>query len=227
MARAAPPAPARGPYRTGEETRAALLHAGLSLFGTLGYAATATRAVAARAGVAIPAIGYHFGGKAGLYLACADHVVARYQHRMAAPLAALADRLPHADPAEARRALETMLHHLVAMLAQHEGEDTAWLTFMLREMGGSGPAHDRLYAGLWGPGLALVALAVARWRGRDAVLPTDRLDALLVLSMPSVFAYAAPVATRFGGWSRIDPALAATITERIGLLLDGLSPSPA
>ena len=60
----------------GDATRLALIHAALDLFGAKGFEASSTRAVAAAAGANLGSIAYHFGGKQGLRLACADHVVA-------------------------------------------------------------------------------------------------------------------------------------------------------
>ena len=59
----------------GEPTRAALFASALDLFGAKGFDAASTRAIAAAAGANVASIAYHFGGKEGLRLACADHVV--------------------------------------------------------------------------------------------------------------------------------------------------------
>ncbi len=58
----------------GEATRAALIEAGLKLFGTHGYDAVSTRQIADAAEANIGSIAYHFGGKPGLRLACAQFV---------------------------------------------------------------------------------------------------------------------------------------------------------
>ena len=60
-----------------DATRAALVAAGLDLFGRRGFEATSTREIAAAAGVNLAAIAYHFGSKDGLRLACADFIAAR------------------------------------------------------------------------------------------------------------------------------------------------------
>ena len=72
IAKTAPQAPSEG---RGDATRLALIHAALDLFGAKGFEASSTRAVAAAAGANLGSIAYHFGGKQGLRLACADHVV--------------------------------------------------------------------------------------------------------------------------------------------------------
>ena len=63
-------------YSRGERTRARLVAAGLELFGQRGFAAS-TREIAAAAGLNAPALQYYFNNKEGLYIACADHVVAQ------------------------------------------------------------------------------------------------------------------------------------------------------
>ena len=55
-----------------QQTRAALIAAGLRLFGEKGFDATSTRDIAAAANTNIASIAYHFGGKEGLRLACAQ-----------------------------------------------------------------------------------------------------------------------------------------------------------
>ncbi|MFT3756768.1 MAG: TetR/AcrR family transcriptional regulator [Pseudoxanthomonas sp.] len=59
----------RGPRADGEATRARILHAAGELFAASGYAETTSKAVAARAGVDLASINYHFGNRDGLYQA--------------------------------------------------------------------------------------------------------------------------------------------------------------
>ena len=56
-----------------------MLRAGLRLFGRKGYEGTSTRELAALAKANIGSIAYHFGGKEGLHLACADFIVETIQ----------------------------------------------------------------------------------------------------------------------------------------------------
>ncbi|MFP4031684.1 MAG: TetR family transcriptional regulator, partial [Desulfococcaceae bacterium] len=62
--------------RRGDETRRALIHAGLELFGEYGIKGTSTRMLAELSGANVAAIPYHFGSKRGLYLAVVAHIVA-------------------------------------------------------------------------------------------------------------------------------------------------------
>ena len=60
----------------GEETRAILIETGARLFGQNGYHGVSMRTLAAEAGVNLATVGYHFGGKAGLYEAILDEIIA-------------------------------------------------------------------------------------------------------------------------------------------------------
>jgi AcrR family transcriptional regulator len=60
----------------GAQARAALVRAAVEVFGESGLEAATTRDIAQRAGQNIAAIAYYFGGKEGLYLAVAEHIVA-------------------------------------------------------------------------------------------------------------------------------------------------------
>ena len=53
-------------------TRTRLLHAAVKLFAAQGYEATSVRQVCERADANVAAVGYHFGGKSGLYDAAID-----------------------------------------------------------------------------------------------------------------------------------------------------------
>jgi AcrR family transcriptional regulator len=93
----------------GDRTRAALQDAALEEFAARGFSGARVRDIAQRAGVSKDLIAYHFGGKAGLYLAVEqawlrredsfadaslppDELLARYLHD------ALADPRPSSQP---------------------------------------------------------------------------------------------------------------------------------
>jgi len=56
------------------DTRERILVAGIACFAEDGFSGTTTRKVASAAGVNVATLAYHFGGKAGLYLAAIDHL---------------------------------------------------------------------------------------------------------------------------------------------------------
>lgn len=59
----------------GEETRATLLKTGAKLFAQFGYHGVSMRTLAAEAEVNLATVGYHFGGKAGLYEAIIQSII--------------------------------------------------------------------------------------------------------------------------------------------------------
>ena len=105
------------PSARSEATRAALVRAALDLFGARGYEATSTREIAAAAEANIAAIAYHFGGKEGLRLACADFVVATISEVLADALGE-AGRIEALSPDAARdllaRFVSAMIDGIVA-----------------------------------------------------------------------------------------------------------------
>ena len=60
----------------GEETRATLIDVGARLFAQKGYDGVSMRTLAAEAGVNLATVGYHFGGKPGLYQAIMEEIIA-------------------------------------------------------------------------------------------------------------------------------------------------------
>tara|TARA_R110002012_G_scaffold258598_2_gene439163 strand:+ start:36666 stop:37343 length:678 start_codon:yes stop_codon:yes gene_type:complete len=126
----------------GDQTRMALIMAGIQLFGAKGFEATSTREIAAAAKANIASIAYHFGGKAGLRLACAEMVGSRIQ-AVAGPALRAID--PGGDPVAAQAAFERVIMGVADfMLGQVEARDIA--SFMVREMGIAGPVFDKVYA---------------------------------------------------------------------------------
>ena len=88
-----------------EQTRQALIRAALKLFGAKGFDGTSTREIAAAARANIGSIAYHFGGKEGLRLACADFIVESDFSRLVARMNNLAGE-PLIDEAHLRGQIE-------------------------------------------------------------------------------------------------------------------------
>lgn len=192
--------PTAGGYRKGDETRRRILEAALTAFGAHGFRGATTRQIADAANVNLPALKYYFGGKEGLYLACADEIVGRYRDRMLGPISAVQDALPPgADPAEARAALKRVVGALAQLLVGTR-EAEAWTAFVLREMTEQGPAFSVLYEQVWGPGVDLIAHLISRTLGEPAPSEAARLEALLLLSSISTFGVVRPVALRYLDW---------------------------
>lgn len=124
----------------GEATRLALIETALKLFGSQGYDAVSTRQIADAAGANIGSIAYHFGGKPGLRLACAQFVAERIV-TTAAP--AIAAPLP-SDPAMAIAMMDGAIERFARFLVSSREAGT-YAAFMLREIMQPGEVVDYIY----------------------------------------------------------------------------------
>jgi len=187
-------------YRKGGEARARILQAALAVFGAHGFKGGSTRKIAEAAGVNLPALTYYFGGKQGLYLACAEEIVGRYQQRML-PLVSEAHAALSApmSPADARARLKAVLRPLAELLVG-AGDADVWMAFVLKEMAEQGPAFDILYGQLWSPGVELTAGLIARAVGEAQTGPAARIRALLLISSLSAFSTARPISLKVLDW---------------------------
>ena len=194
------PPPARG-----DETRAALVAAALKLLGDKGFEATSTREIAAAAGVNVAMIAYHFGGKDGLRLACADFVA----DRMRQIFGAVGDS-EVANRAEARAKIKQLARALIrGVVADEAARPLA--RFLLREISDASPAFARLFETALQPLHARACRLWARATGAEAESVEARLSVFAMLAQIVYFRIArAPVLMRMG-WSGIGPNEAAAI----------------
>lgn len=173
------PAPASDVNPRGEATREALVEAAVELFGHQGYHATSNRSLAQAAGANAALIGYHFGGKWGLYLAAFEHIAERMRNRLGPVVDSIRGDLERledqgdkagagsADPAEVRERLLPLLLRLldgfVAMLTAEES--ASWARLIVREQQDPSEALDIVYRGMLGRVLDLATRLIARIEG--------------------------------------------------------------
>lgn len=131
----------------GDRTRAALVDAGLRIFGEKGFAAASTREIAAAAKANIGSIAYHFGGKAGLRDACAERIV-EAMRAVAGPVLEASPPVRSAAAAEA--ALGAILERMVGFLIVRQDAGPI-AQFVLRELSQPTSALDIVYAGVFEP----------------------------------------------------------------------------
>jgi AcrR family transcriptional regulator len=197
-----------------ENTRRAIIEAGLRGFGSRGYAATSTREIAALAGTNVASIAYHFGGKEGLRTACAEHIVAT----MGAVLDSDGAEDEATDAETARRRLTDLMDRMVNFLLLRP-EAGIIAGFMVREMAQPSPALDAIYDGL----IARVHPRLCRlWAdatGRDADSAGVKLAVFGMIGQIVYFHLGRPVVTRRLGWSGIGPAEAQAIAGTLAATL--------
>lgn len=197
----------------GNETRQQLISAALHLFGRDGYAATTTRAVAARAGANIGLIAYHFGGKPQLRRACAEAVVQRLGAVTGAVAAKRID-----TPEQALAVMDVVIGAVTRFLvADPAGEDVA--AFILREMAEDGEVVDLFYAGLFEGRHREFCRLWGLITGQDPESETVRLAVFAMIGQVVYFRIGRPVVRRRMGWSEMGEAEAARIAR---ILTDNL-----
>lgn len=205
------------PHPAAHPTQTELIRAAIALFGTAGFGATSTRAIAARAGTNISSISYHFGGKDGLRLACADALVAG--------IGQVARILPEdpsqLDRAAARVALHRLVRRLVSLLVAPASADV--VAFMLRELAEPGsPVLDRLYDRLIEPRHRALCGLWAAATGADCDAEMTRLTVFALIGQAAYFRLAAPVVQRRMGWSGYARPQARAMARLLALNLDAM-----
>jgi TetR/AcrR family transcriptional regulator, regulator of cefoperazone and chloramphenicol sensitivity len=197
------------PTSRGDSTREALIRAAIEVFGRDGFDAASTRAISEAAGVNLALIGYHFGGKPGLYLAALEFIAARVTARLG-PLvesieAALsAERGKRRDKRAAQNALTALMELLdafVGMLASDES--TAWARLILREQQNPSEGFDVLYRGFMHRVLGVTAELVARAQNRGRTAAECRLTAFTILGQAIVFRAARAAVMREMQWQAL------------------------
>ncbi|TDV72748.1 CerR family C-terminal domain-containing protein [Pseudomonas sp. LP_7_YM] len=131
---------AEGGYQRGEETRARLIEAAVTVFGERGYDGASTRDIANAAGVNSPALQYYFDGKEGIYLACVEHLIALLWQKMGEAVEAAEQALDDADSVD-QALITASLGILGAVVAtiQDSPQTTAWRAFLDRHQAGLCP----------------------------------------------------------------------------------------
>ncbi|MEL7451302.1 MAG: CerR family C-terminal domain-containing protein [Pseudomonadota bacterium] len=215
----------------GDQTRQALLDAGTEIFGRDGFHAASSRSLAGAAQVNQALIGYHFGGKEGLYLAVFEFIADQVSASMQ-PVAAVARQSLEAARASgdelhatALGALEKILFGFAAMLGQEK--TTAWARLILREQQDPGPAFDILYGSFMSRLLDLISELVACLTGDDPDDDAPRLCALTLMGQVLVFRAARAATLRHMNWSSIGEKEIGEIQQQLRLNLAARFPAPA
>ncbi|CDX37630.1 putative DNA-binding transcriptional regulator [Mesorhizobium sp. SOD10] len=194
---------------TADQTRAALVHAALKLFGRQGFDGTSTREIAAEAKANIGSIAYHFGGKEGLRAAAADFIVETIQGIAGQALGATqaaAPASPDAARAQLFAALERMVGFVVA--SPQAGEI---VQFVLRELSHPTAALDRIYAGVFEPTHRRLCQIWEQATGEPAESEATKLTVFTVIGQVIYFRIGREAVMRRMGWREIGDKEAAKV----------------
>jgi AcrR family transcriptional regulator len=198
-----------------EQTRKALILAALRLFGQSGFDGTSTREIAAAANANIGSIAYHFGGKDGLRMAAADHIVETIG-AVAKPALGAIDQTLDAGmtPEMAERQLQAVAERMVGFIVARP-EAGEIVQFVLRELAQPTPALDRIYAGLFEPIHKRLCRIWEQATGEPAESERTRLTTFTLIGQVIYFRIGRIAVARRMGWEEIGPREAAEIVATI------------
>jgi len=183
---------------------ARLIEVAIEQFGQNGMSAVGTRAIADAAGLQMSAITYHFGGKEGLYRACAEHIAARMGEHLAPVLAhAGAEDTDSGDAAGAHAAILAILGGLVTVMMRDEVASIA--RFVVREQMNPTPAFDIIYDRAMQR--VVERMSVLLQRVARGALNTEELRVRSIALLGQVFAFrfARAALMRATGWEFVGP----------------------
>lgn len=189
------------PAGTGDQTRMALIEAAIGFFGVKGFEATSTREIAAAADANIASIAYHFGGKDGLRIACAEMVVGRIRSVVGEMILA-SD--PGGDPVAAARTVEVAAMGMADfLLARPEAHDIA--AFMVREVANPGVVLDRIYTDLIFPVHSKLCQLLGLATGQEPEGDLIRLGAFSIAGQIVYFRIGHALVARRMQWQTVGP----------------------
>ncbi|GLS31664.1 TetR family transcriptional regulator [Mesorhizobium albiziae] len=190
-----------------------MVRAALKLFGSNGFDGTSTRDIAALANANIGSIAYHFGGKDGLRLAAADHIVETIQAIAGQAIgnldATMATRPgPDAARAQLTAGVERMITFIVA--SPEAGEV---VQFVLRELSQPTAALDRIYNGVFEPIHKRLCLLWEQATGEPAESDRTKLTVFTLIGQVVYFRIGREAVRRRMGWTEIGPRQADAIID--------------
>lgn len=191
---------AGGGYARGEHTRQRLLEAAIELFAELGYERASTRAIARRAGVSLPALQYYFGGKEGLYRACAEYITDDVRSRLSPAAERVRSVLERTDltRAELLELLRAVTEPFLEGLATERPE--SWALFFARAQGEHSVAFEAIFQQIGGRLLTTVMEILSRILGRPVSSPEVAIRAVVIVGQIALVRRARPIFLRALGW---------------------------
>jgi len=194
--------------QSAEQTRQALIRAGLELFGEKGFDGTSTRQLAAAAKANIGSIAYHFGSKEGLRAACAGFIVETIKDMASQALDATDP--PALDPGAAGRQLSAVLERMVAFVVASP-EAGIIVQFVLRELSQPTAALDIIYEGVFEPTHRRLCRIWAAATDEDADSERTKIAVFTMIGQVVYFRIGRTAVMRRMGWGDIGTREASSI----------------
>ncbi len=204
---------ARRPQPRSAETRDRLVEAALSIFAARGFEGATTRAIAARAGVALAALPYHFETKEALWRAAATRLFERLREQFVTRVRGL-------EGVDLRTRLRLLLRDFVLFAASYPELHR----FMLQEGTGRSARLEWLVETQLRPLFGFVRGLVADAEAAGIVPPGRPEHLFYAMIGAASMPYA--VAPEFELLTHQDPASKALVEEHVETLLRLFFPEP-
>ncbi len=204
----------------GEQAKAQLIAAGISLFGEKGPQTATTREIAQLSGQNIAAIFYYFGSKEGLYLAVAQWIadfITQSLHAQAEQIDALLAR-PEVDAGLCRRYLHESLLTMSGLLAR--GETMNISKIISREQLSPTGAYAVIHQQAIAPMHQRITRLVAGFTGCDPQALGTIVHTHALLGEVLAFRLARETILLRTGWRELGPAQVAQINQVLTLHID-------
>lgn len=207
-----PPLERDGRERRSEDTRRALIAAGLDLFGDYGIKGTTSRMLATASRTNVAAITYHFGSKEGLYLAVVGSIAERMDQHLSKtgmpdPAAVAGASL---SPAAAVTVFANLIDHLAGLMVDSE-EVRIWARIIVREQSQPTLAFETLYRGRMERIQGMLASLIGAAIGSDPAAADTKIRAHALIGQVLGFATSRESLLRALGVKRLSPTHRETI----------------
>lgn len=208
----------------GAQARLSLVRAAVEVFGESGLEAATTREIAQRAQQNIAAIAYYFGGKEGLYLAVAEHIVEVIVARIG-PAMSEAEALLRQERRPAERCLALVLRLLELSITTNQTMIPA-TGIIVREQIHPTRAFSILYDGCLERLQRLGAELIRAYVEPEAPLDEYVVRFHAMLGEALAFRFARETILRRAGWKDVggeeESRIRSVVIEHAELVLRGL-----
>lgn len=208
----------------GAQARLSLVRAAVEVFGESGLEAATTREIAQRAQQNIAAIAYYFGGKEGLYLAVAEHIVEVIVARIG-PAMSEAEALLRQERRPAERCLALVLRLLELSISTNQTMIPA-TGIIVREQIHPTRAFSVLYDGCLERLQRLGAELIRAYVEPEAPLDEYVVRFHAMLGEALAFRFARETILRRAGWKDVggeeESRIRSVVIEHAELVLRGL-----
>jgi TetR/AcrR family transcriptional regulator, regulator of cefoperazone and chloramphenicol sensitivity len=191
---------------TADDPRKRLIEAGLDLFGKYSFDGASTRMLVERAEVNLAAIKYYFGGKEGLYLAVADHIVEQVEGLLGPRLAKVREALKKEALSKEQtfHLLCELLEFLITCLLGPPQTDK-WLSIVVREQLCPSEAFDILFEGFMRPLDQILFDLVARIMGPGQDDQEVKIRVFAIMGQIMMFHISPSAIKRTLNWENYEP----------------------